>query len=98
MKFATGGRTSTMVPSSKEHTRFIPDSIIEFDAILGKACSICQTNDLDGEQRMKAWFQILRYLQNFMVESHTKVVNGLATARSEYKSLEHANLSEELRD
>lgn len=63
---------------------FVPDSIIEFDAILGKACSICQKDDLDSEQRMKAWFKILRYLQNFMVESYNKVAEALAAAKKVY--------------
>lgn len=44
---------------------------------------------------MQAWFLILRYLQNFMVESHQKVVEGLATAKKEFKNLDHANLSED---
>ncbi len=62
----------------------MPDSFDEFDSVLGKACAICQKNDLDGEQRVKAWFLILRYLQNFMIDSHNKVTEGLNTAKKVY--------------
>ena len=34
---------------TKARTIFVPDSFVEFDSVLGKACSICQKNDLDGE-------------------------------------------------
>lgn len=81
--------------SSQSRTAFVPDSIIEFDAVLGKACRICQVNDLDHEQRMKAWFQILRYLQNFMIDSHSKVSQGLETAKKVYEDLSMANLHED---
>lgn len=73
----------------------MPDSIIEFDAVLGKACSICQLDDLDSDQRMGAWFKILRYLQNFMVESFNKVSEGLTTAKKEHKDLSLAGIKEE---
>ena len=53
--------------------------------MLGKACNICQLDDLDSEQRMGAWFKILRYLQNFMVESFNKVSEGLINAKKEHK-------------
>ena len=79
---------------SKDPRRFIPDSIIEFDDILGKACNICQVNDLDREQRMRAWFQILRYLQDFMVGSSQKVSESLATAKKEFRNLDLVNLRE----
>jgi len=35
--------------NQKDTSRFVPDSVVEFDAILGKACNICQVNDLDEE-------------------------------------------------
>jgi len=78
---------------------FVPDSIVEFDALLGKACAICQKDDLDSEQRMKAWFKILRYLQNFMIESYNKVSEGLSTAKKVYQNnLSMANLKEDDKD
>lgn len=42
--------------AKSQQKRFIPDSIIIFDQILGKACSICNLDDLDSDQRMKGWF------------------------------------------
>ena len=50
-------RGLSMTPSqrqggvSKEQMRrhFVPDSVIEFDELLGKACSICEGDDLDSE-------------------------------------------------
>lgn len=74
---------------------FVPDSVIEFDELLGKACSICEGDDLDSEQRMAAWFQILRYLQTFMVESYSRVSEALANAQKIYTELSLANLKEE---
>ena len=50
---------------------------------------------MDSEQRMGAWFKILRYLQNFMVESFNKVSDGLVTAKKEHKDLLLAGIKEE---
>ena len=84
-----------MAGKQQQRNYFVPDSIIEFDAVLGKACSICQLDDLDSEQRMGAWFKILRYLQNFMVESFNKVSEGIIIAKKEYKDLSLAGIKEE---
>ena len=56
------GKEAAGSASKQQRNYFIPDSFIEFDAVLGKACLICQKDDLDSDQRMKAWFMILRYL------------------------------------
>jgi len=40
----------------------------------------------------------LRYLQNFMIESFNKVLEGLNTAKKEYRNLQLVNLSENDKD
>ena len=82
-------------PGAKNPSRFVPDSIQDFDEILGKACNICQVNDLDEEQRMKAWFQILHYLQDFISESSLKVTDSLTNAKKEFRDLDLVNLRED---
>ena len=44
---------------------------------------------------MNAWFKILRYLQDFMVESYNKVSESLERVRKEHRDLSVAGLKEE---
>ena len=44
---------------------------------------------------MKAWFMILRYLQNYMVESFNKVSEGIVTAKKEHKDLSIIGIKED---
>ena len=87
---------SMRAPEKQPKRYFVPDSITDFDQVLGQACSICQLDDLDSEQRMNAWFKILRYLQDFMVESYNKVSESLDRVKKEHRGdLSVAGLKEE---
>ena len=44
---------------------------------------------------MNAWFKILRYLQDFMVESYNKVSESLERVRKEHRDLSVAGLKED---
>lgn len=70
----------------------VPETFVDFDSILGQACKICKRDDLDCDQRMGAWFKILRYLQNFMVESFSKVSDAF---KQEHKNPKLVVIKEE---